>query len=165
MKYLKLKIEDDVNATKAAIAEGVVAGGGSAYAKVSKKIEAKYKESKESKLAPENAEAAEFAAGYMAVVEALKEPLRQIARNAGKEDGVVLNEVLKGQSNSGYDALNDVFVDNMFDAGIIDPVKVTRAALENAASAVAMLLTTEAAVSDEPEDPSKNSGQGRNMPP
>ncbi|OHB06269.1 MAG: chaperonin GroL [Candidatus Zambryskibacteria bacterium RIFCSPLOWO2_01_FULL_45_43] len=165
MKYLKLKIEDAVNATKAAIAEGIVAGGGSALAKVSQKIESKYKDSAEAKNAIENAESAEFAAGYTAVIEALKEPLRQIARNAGKEDGVVLNEVLKGQSNSGYDALNDVFVDNMFDAGIIDPVKVTRAALENAASAVAMLLTTEAAVSDEPEDPSKNSGQGRNMPP
>ncbi|OHA91454.1 MAG: chaperonin GroL [Candidatus Zambryskibacteria bacterium RIFCSPHIGHO2_01_FULL_44_22b] len=165
MKYLKLKIEDAVNATKAAIAEGIVAGGGSALAKVSQKIESKYKDSAEAKNAIENAESAEFAAGYTAVIEALKEPLRQIARNAGKEDGVVLNEVLKGQSNSGYDALNDVFVDNMFDAGIIDPVKVTRAALENAASAVAMLLTTEAAVSDEPEDPSKGSGQGRNMPP
>ena len=165
MKYLKLKIEDAVNATKAAIAEGIVAGGGSALAKVSQKIESKYKDSAEAKNAIENAESAEFAAGYTAVIEALKEPLRQIARNAGKEDGVVLNEVLKGQSNSGYDALNDVFVDNMFEAGIIDPVKVTRAALENAASAVAMLLATEAAVSDEPEDPSKGSGQGRNMPP
>ncbi|KKU49813.1 MAG: 60 kDa chaperonin [Parcubacteria group bacterium GW2011_GWB1_49_7] len=151
MKYLKLKIEDAVNATKAAIAEGVVAGGGSAYAKVSKKIEAKYKESKESKLAPENAEAAEFAAGYMAVVEALKEPLRQIARNAGKEDGVVLNEVMKGQANSGYNALTDMFVTDMFEEGIIDPVKVARVALENAASAVAILLTTEVAIADEPE--------------
>jgi chaperonin GroEL len=151
MKYLKLKIEDAVNATKAAISEGIVAGGGSALAKVSKKLEAKYKESKEAKTAPENAEAAEFASGYMAVVEALKEPLRQIAKNAGKEDGVVLAEVLKGQSNSGYDALTDTFVNDMFEAGIIDPVKVTRCALENAASAVAILLTTEVAIADEPE--------------
>ena len=151
MKYLKLKIEDAVNATKAAIAEGVVAGGGSALAKVSKKIEIKYKESKEVKVAHENAEAAEFAAGYMAVVEALKEPLRQIARNAGKEDGVVVAEVLKGQTDSGYDALSDNFVENMFEAGIIDPVKVTRCALENATSAVAILLTTEVAIADEPE--------------
>jgi chaperonin GroEL len=152
MKYLKLKIEDAVNATKAAIAEGIVPGGGSALAKVSKKIEVKYKESKESKTAHENAEAAEFSAGYMAVIEALKEPLRQIARNAGKEDGVVLAEVLKGQSNSGYDALGDVFVDDMFEAGIIDPVKVARCALENAASAVAILLTTEVAIADEPKE-------------
>ena len=152
MKYLKLKIEDAVNATKAAISEGIVAGGGSALAKVSKKIETKYKESKEAKMAHENAEAAEFAAGYMAVVEALKEPLRQIAKNAGKEDGVVVAEVLKGQSNSGYDALTDNFVTDMFEVGIIDPVKVTRCALENAASAVAILLTTEVAIADEPKD-------------
>ncbi len=152
MKYLKLKIEDAVNATKAAISEGIVIGGGSALAKVSKRIEAKYKESKEAKIAHENAEAAEFAAGYMAVVEALKEPLRQIAKNAGKEDGVILSEVLKGQANSGYDALADTFVDDMFEAGIIDPVKVTRCALENAASAVAILLTTEVAIADEPKE-------------
>lgn len=151
MKYLKLKIEDAVNATKAAIAEGIVVGGGSALAKVSKKIEARYKESKEAKLAPENPEAAEFAAGYTSVIEALKEPLRQIARNAGKDEGVVLNEVLKGGAASGYDALKDEFVTDMFEAGIIDPVKVTRAALENASSAVAILLTTEVAIADEPE--------------
>ncbi len=151
MKYLKLKIEDAVNATKAAISEGIVVGGGSALAKVSKKIEAKYKASKEAKMATENAEAAEFAAGYMTVVEALKEPLRQIAKNAGKDEGVVVNEVLKGSPNSGYDALKDIFVSDMFAAGIIDPVKVTRAALENAASAVAILLTTEVAIADEPE--------------
>ena len=160
MKYLKLKIEDAVNATKAAIAEGIVAGGGSALAKVSKKIEAKYKESKEAKMAHENAEAAEFAAGYMAVVEALKEPLRQIARNAGKEDGVVLAEVLKGQSNSGYDALTDNFVTDMFEIGIIDPVKVTRCALENATSAVAILLTTEVAIADEPKEEKEHSHGG-----
>src|SRR3989338_6010860 len=151
MKYLKLKIEDAVNATKAAISEGIVAGGGSALAKVSKKIETKYKESKEAKIAHENAEAAEFAAGFLAVIEALNEPLRQIARNAGKEDAVVLAEVLKGQASSGYDALTDTFVTDMFEAGIIDPVKVTRCALENAASAVAILLTTEVAIADEPE--------------
>jgi chaperonin GroEL len=152
MKYLKLKIEDAVNATKAAIAEGIVVGGGSALAKVSQKLEEKYKESKEAKVAHENAEAAEFAAGYLAVVEALKEPLRKIAKNAGKEDGVVVAEVMKGEINSGYDALNDKFIENMFEAGIIDPVKVTRAALENASSAVAILLTTEVAIADEPED-------------
>ena len=151
IKYLKLKIEDAVNATKAAISEGIVAGGGSALAKVAKKLEAKYKESKEAKHATDNAESAEFAAGYMAVVEAIKEPLRQIAKNAGREEGVVLAEVLKGGPNSGYDALNDTFVSDMFEVGIIDPVKVTRYALENATSAVAILLTTEAAISDEPE--------------
>ncbi|MEK9171782.1 MAG: TCP-1/cpn60 chaperonin family protein, partial [Patescibacteria group bacterium] len=164
MKYLKLKIEDAVNATKAAIAEGIVAGGGSALAKVSKKIEAEYKESKEAKSAHENAEAAEFSAGYTAVIEALQEPLRQIAKNAGKEDGVVLAEVLKGGANSGYDALADIFVVDMFEAGIIDPVKVTRCALENATSAVAILLTTEVAIADEPkEDVPLSGGQGGGM--
>ncbi|OHA91292.1 MAG: chaperonin GroL [Candidatus Zambryskibacteria bacterium RIFCSPHIGHO2_01_FULL_49_18] len=156
MKYLKLKIEDAVNATKAAIAEGIVAGGGSAFAKVSKKLEAKFIEANEAKRL-RSSEESEFFAGYMAVVEALKEPLRQIARNAGKEDGVVLNEVLRGGINSGYNALADQFVPDMFEAGIIDPVKVTRLALENAASAVAILLTTEVAIAEEPkaekEDP------------
>lgn len=159
IKYLKLKIEDAVNATKAAISEGVVAGGGSALAKVSKKIEAKYRESKEAKLAHENAESAEFSAGYMALVEAIKEPLRQIAKNAGKEEGVVLAEVLKGGANSGYNALTDTFVTDMFEAGIIDPVKVTRCALENAASAVAILLTTEVAIADEPEPKQEKSSR------
>lgn len=152
MKYLKLKIEDAVNATKAAIAEGVVAGGGTALAKVSKKIEEKYQESKEAKNAHADTQSAEYSAGYLAVAEALKEPLRQIARNAGKEDGVILGDVLKGSPNSGYDALNDKMVKDMFEAGIIDPVKVTRSALEHASSAVAILLTTEAAITDEPKE-------------
>lgn len=152
MKYLKLKIEDAVNATKAAIAEGIVSGGGSALAKVSKKIETKYKDSKEAKIAHENREASEFAAGYLAVVEALREPIRQIAKNAGKEEGVVLAEVLKGGANSGYDALNDLYVTDMFAAGIIDPVKVTRSAVENATSAVSILLTTEVAIAEEPKE-------------
>jgi len=159
MKYMKLKIEDAVNATKAAISEGIVVGGGSALVKVSQKIEEKYQESKMAKDAPNNNEVAEFASGYMTVVEALKEPLRQIAKNAGKEDGVILNEVMKGSPNSGYDALNDVFVEDMFKAGIIDPVKVTRSALENACSAVAILLTTEVAIADEPEE-RKDTPQG-----
>jgi len=152
MKYLKLKIEDAVNATKAAIAEGIVVGGGSALAKVSKKIAEKFKSSQEAKDASENAYAAEFAAGYSALVETLKEPLRQIAKNAGKDEGVVVNEVVKGGANSGYDALNDQFVIDMFEAGIIDPVRVTRVALENASSAVAILLTTEVAIADLPEE-------------
>jgi chaperonin GroEL len=152
MKYLKLKIEDAVNATKAAIAEGIVQGGGSALAKVSEKLEAKYKSSPEAKRANDTARAAEFVAGYVAVVEALCEPLRQIAANAGKESGVVLAEVLKGGATSGYDAQSDAYVVDMFAAGIIDPVKVTRSAVENASSAVAILLTTEVAIADEPKE-------------
>ncbi len=152
MKYLKLKIEDAVNATKAAISEGIVLGGGSALVKVSKKIETKFKASKEATGTAENIRNAEYAAGYVAVIEALREPLRQIAVNAGQEAGVVLSEVMKGSANSGYDAQNDVFVSDMFAAGIIDPVKVTRSALEHASSAVAILLTTEVAIADEPKE-------------
>lgn len=143
MKYLKLKIEDAVNATKAAIEEGIVTGGGTALAKVSKKLSEKYK-NKEDK--------AEFDAGYLVVLDALCEPLRQIARNAGRGDGsVVVDKVQNGGVNSGYDALNDKFEEDMFKAGIIDPVKVTRTALQNAVSAAAMLLTTEVAIADKPE--------------
>lgn len=160
MKYLKLKIEDAVNATKAAIAEGIVAGGGTALLKVSRKLETKFKDSAEAKAAPENTQSAEFAAGYMALTEALREPLRQIAKNAGRDAGVVLAEVMKGGTNSGYDAQNDVMVSDMFAAGIIDPVKVTRSAVENASSAVATLLTTEVAIADEPKKEEKASGQG-----
>jgi len=159
MKYLKLKIEDAVNATKAAISEGIVVGGGVAFLRVSKKIENKYKLTSQAKTAHENTQSAEFSAGYLAVVEALKEPLRQIARNAGKEDGVILAEVLKGNENSGYDALTDTFVSDMFKAGIIDPAKVTRSALEHASSAVSMLLTTEVAIADEPKE-EKESAHG-----
>lgn len=147
MKYLKLKIEDAVNATKAAIAEGIVAGGGTALVKVAKKLATKHREDGKSLLA------SEFAVGYHVVVDALREPLRQIAVNSGREDGsVVIDTVVKGGVNSGYNASEDVFVEDMFKAGIIDPVKVTRSALQNAASAAAILLTTEVAIADEPKE-------------
>ncbi len=147
MKYLKLKIEDAVNATKAAIAEGIVAGGGAALAKVSGKLSEAFKPTEET----------DFTAGYKIVIDALQAPLRRIAQNAGKDEGVVVNTVMRGGEKSGYDALADVYVEDMFAAGIIDPVKVTRAALEHAASAVAILLTTEVAIADEPE-------KGKNVP-
>jgi chaperonin GroEL len=161
MKYLKLKIEDAVNATKAAISEGIVLGGGSAMAKVSEKIETKFKETKESKTAHQNTQALEYSAGYLAVVEALKEPLRQIVRNSGKEEGVILRDVLSGGPNAGYDALTDEIKEDMFKAGIIDPLKVTRSALEHASSAAAILLTTEVAITEEPEPkhPHKHPGE------
>lgn len=151
MKYLKLKIEDAVNATKAAIAEGIVVGGGSALAKVSAALIEKRKTLKREKTLGEVSQA-EYNAGYTAVIEALKAPLRQIAENAGEEAGVVLSEVMKGSANSGYNAENGSFISDMFVEGIIDPVKVTRSALENASSAVAILLTTEAAIAEEPEE-------------
>jgi chaperonin GroEL len=144
MKYLKLKIEDAVNATKAAIEEGVVAGGGSALAKVYKKLHERKVPAGESP---------EMALGMEIVERALLAPLRQIAINAGKEDGsVIIDRVINGEKeNAGYDALADRVVDDVLRAGIIDPVKVTRTALQNASSASAMLLTTEVAIADEPE--------------
>jgi len=148
MKYLKLKIEDAVNATKAAIAEGIVAGGGSALVRVAEELFVKYKKVN---VDPADASSAEYWAGYTTVAQALMEPLRQIAINAGKEPGVIQEHVTKGGKNSGYDAQEDIFVADMFEKGIIDPVKVARLALEHASSAVAMLLTTEVAITDEPE--------------
>lgn len=145
MKYLKLKIEDAVNATKSAVEEGVVAGGGSTLAKTAGALEEKL--SKDSKKM-----SAEDRIGYEIVIKALKAPLRQIAVNAGKDDADrIVSQVVDGKPKIGYDALNDVFVDDMVVAGIIDPVKVTRNAVQNAVSAAAILLTTEVAVADIPE--------------
>jgi chaperonin GroEL len=143
MKYLKLKIEDAVNATKAAIDEGIVPGGGVALVKVAQMVREK---------APKN-KTKEFDVGYEIVLHALEAPLRQIALNAGKDDGSVIVEKIKtGKGNIGYDAARDEMVADMLLSGIIDPVKVSRAAVEHAASAAAILLTTEVAIADEPED-------------
>ena len=90
--------------------------------------------------------------GYEVVLKALEMPLRQIAYNAGVDAGVVVDKVRNGKGNAGYDALNDVVVDDMLAAGIIDPLKVARTGLERAASAAAILLTTEAAIADEPKE-------------
>ena len=147
MKYLKLKIEDAVNATKAAIAEGIVAGGGTALVKVAGKLSRRVAASGDS----------EFAIGYNALVNALYTPLRQIAVNAGRDDGAVIVEKVKKSAGDafGYDASGDpateAEISDLIKAGIVDPVKVTRTALENAVSAAAMLITTEVAVADEPE--------------
>ena len=152
MKYLKLKIEDAVNATKAAIAEGVVAGGGVAFIKVSKKLSEK---------ALSLGLTEDALIGYSIVSRALEAPLKQIATNAGKDNGsVIVENVKNGRGNAGYDALKDIMVPDMLAVGIIDPVKVTRTALENAAPAAAILLTTEAAIADEPEKKEKNNAPG-----
>ncbi|MFA6273402.1 MAG: chaperonin GroEL [Candidatus Paceibacterota bacterium] len=149
MKYLKLKIEDAVNATKAAIAEGIVAGGGVALIRAAEKASEWLKREKTKK----EILTKEFEVGFNIVLKALEAPLRQIAINAGKEDGSVIVEKIRlGKGNIGYDALKDEMVADMLVAGIIDPVKVTRSGLENAASAAAILLTTEAAIADEPEE-------------
>jgi chaperonin GroEL len=146
MKYLKDKIEDAVNATKAAIAEGIVPGGGAALAKVSAALEKKIKADAHD----------EFTVGYRILLSALTAPLLQIVKNAGREDGsVVLRDVVKKGGTYGFNAALDNDEDSivdMLEAGIIDPVKVTRSGVENAASAAAVLLTTEAAVADIPEE-------------
>ena len=104
----------------------------------------------------------EFEVGFNIVIKALEAPLRQIAVNAGKDDGsVIVEEVKKGRGNFGYDALKDEMVPDMVAAGIVDPVKVTRLGVENAASAAAILLTTEVAVAEEPkENPPSPGGHG-----
>jgi len=144
MKYLKDKIEDAVNATKAAIAEGIVPGGGASLAKVSAKLLKNVEGVAKSK-------GDEFAVGYSILVGALTAPFKQIVRNAGREDEMVLLAEISGNNMKGFNAATDEVVD-MIEAGVIDPVKVTRSGVENAASAAAVLLTTEAAVADIPEE-------------
>jgi chaperonin GroEL len=141
MKYLKDKIDDAVKATKASIEEGIVAGGGTALAKVSKKLSTNTeKMSVDEKV------------GFDIVIRALEMPLTQIAMNAGKDDVVtIVAKVQAGKSNAGYNAVTDVIVDDMLSAGIVDPVKMSRMAVENAVSAAAILLTTEAAIAEIPE--------------
>lgn len=152
MKYLKLKIEDAVNATKAAIAEGIVVGGGSALARASKGLLDKLKREGDKMSHEERI-------GYSIVAKAIQEPLKQIAVNAGKDDGsVIVDKVLNGKVNCGYDANKDQIVDDMIVAGIIDPLKVVRTGVQNASSAAAILLTTEVAIADEPETEKANGG-------
>ncbi|MCA9364588.1 MAG: chaperonin GroEL [Candidatus Moranbacteria bacterium] len=163
MTYIKHKMEDALAATKAAQEEGVVAGGGVALVKAAQTLESKNHNSKEH----------EYKAGFQALLSALSEPLRQIVRNAGERDAaVVLNEVLANKGvNYGYNAGEDKYEVDMVKAGIIDPLKVTRTALENAVSVASMLLTTEAAVTDIPEkkddmmpNPGAMGGMGGGMP-
>ncbi|MES2994732.1 MAG: chaperonin GroEL [Patescibacteria group bacterium] len=142
MKYLKDKIDDAVKATKASIEEGIVPGGGTALAKVARSLRAEDWEF----------DTKDEEVGFAIVARALESPLRQILMNAGKDDGsAIVERVQNAKGFSGYDALKGEEVADMVAAGIIDPVKVTRSALENAVSAAAMLLTTEAAVADIPE--------------
>lgn len=160
MKYLKLKIEDAVNATKAAIEEGIVPGGGVAFIKAGQKVLAKNLKS------PSGSFESEFLVGVSIVLKALDMPLRQIAVNAGKDDGAVIVEKVKqAKGNAGYDAVKDEIVADMLVAGIIDPVKVARSAVQNATSAAAILLTTEVAIADEPEKekPQMPGGMGGGM--
>lgn len=149
MRYLKLKIEDAVNATKAAIEEGIVPGGGSALIKVAEMV-------RNSKHIKKTGVSSEMEAGFNIVLKALEAPLRQIAVNSGKDDGSVIVEMVKSKENDGYDAKEGEFVKDMIKAGIVDPVKVTRSAVQNATSAAAMFLTTEVAIFEEPKKEEKD---------
>ncbi len=154
MKYLKDKIDDAVKATKASIEEGIVPGGGTALAKVSYmlRVEDWEFDSKDEET------------GFAIVGRALEAPLRQILANAGKDDGsAIVERVQNAKGFAGYDAARGEEVADMAEAGIIDPVKVTRSALENAVSAAAIFLTTEAAVADIPEPKVAPAGMGGGM--
>jgi chaperonin GroEL len=144
MKYLKLKIEDAVNATKAAIEEGIVPGGGTSLARAAGIVE--------KNIGTKNL-AKEEMIGYRIVLKALEMPLKQIADNTGKIDGaVIVQKVKDAGGNAGFDAAKGEMVEDMIKAGIIDPVKVERAGVQHAVSAAGILLTTECAVADEPEE-------------
>jgi len=141
--YLRHKMDDALSATRAAVEEGIVAGGGTALVKAVSILSKKNKSSNY-----------EFQAGYETLLKALNEPLKQIVNNSGKrEPAVVLNKIVEDNKNNfGYDAKEDRFVNNMIQGGIIDPLKVTRTALESAVSVAAMILTTEAVITDLPKD-------------
>ena len=141
MKEKKLRIEDALNATRAAVEEGIVAGGGTAYLNVIPEV-AKLIDTVDG----------DEKTGVRIVLKALEEPVRQIAANAGFDGGVIVNEIAKsGKIGYGFDAYNEVYCD-MMSAGIVDPTKVTRSALQNAASIASVILTTESVVADK-KDP------------
>ncbi|HHW30766.1 MAG TPA: chaperonin GroEL [Clostridiaceae bacterium] len=139
MKEKKYRVEDALNATRAAVEEGIVPGGGTAYINAIPEVK---------KLV--DSLSGDEKTGASIILRALEEPLRQIAINAGLDGSVIVEKVKNSEKGIGFDAVKDEFV-NMFEAGIIDPVKVTRSALQNAASVAALILTTESAVADKPE--------------
>ncbi len=142
MKEKKLRVEDALNATKAAVEEGIVAGGGTATINAMPAVEKVCSELE-----------GDERTGARIVLKALESPLRQIAANAGLEGSVIIDKILAADKpNYGFDAQKEVYCD-MIEAGIVDPTKVTRSALENAASVASMVLTTESLVADEPEPP------------
>ena len=140
MKEKKLRIEDALNATRAAVEEGIVPGGGTAYLNVIPEVEKLVKTVD-----------GDEKTGVRIVLKALEAPVRQIAANAGLDEGVVVSKILSARKTGwGFDAYNETYVD-MIGAGIVDPTKVTRSALQNAASIASMVLTTETLVADKPE--------------
>ncbi len=151
MKEKKDRVDDALHATRAAVEEGIVAGGGVALVRAKKTLE---------KITTENLDET---TGVQIVNKAIESPLRTIVENAGGEGSVVINKVLEGKKNFGYDAKSETYVD-MLKAGIIDPKKVTRIALENAASVAGMILTTECALVDIKEDAPAMPMGGGGMP-
>ena len=152
MKDKKLRIEDALSATKAAVEEGIVAGGGTAYVNIIPKVEKMVEELKE-----------EEKLGAKIVLKALEEPVKQISKNAGLEPAVILEKVKSSKAGIGFDASTEQYVD-MKKAGIVDPTKVTRSALQNAASIASMVLTTESIVTDKKEEKSCGCGGHDDMP-
>ena len=150
LKERKLRIEDALNSTRAAVEEGIVAGGGTALVNVYNKVAA-------------IAEEGDVQTGVNIVLKALEAPVRQIAENAGVEGSVILDKLKDKTAGEGYNAKTGEWV-NMIEAGIVDPTKVTRSALQNAGSVAAMFLTTEAVVADVSKDDDAGAGMGGGMP-
>ncbi|EKQ51814.1 MULTISPECIES: chaperonin GroEL [unclassified Clostridium] len=151
LKEKKLRIEDALAATKAAVEEGIVAGGGTAYVNAIKEV------------AKLTSDVPDTQVGINIIVKALEEPVRQIAANAGLEGSVIIEKVKNSEPGIGYDALHDQYI-NMIKGGIVDPTKVTRSALQNAASVASTFLTTEAAVADIPaKEPAMPGAPGMGM--
>jgi len=148
MKEKKARVEDALHATKAAVEEGIVPGGGVAYLRCIPKLDTFKVEGEQ-----------EF--GVKIVKKALEEPLRWISNNAGHDGSIIIEKVKNGTGSFGFDAAKEVFVDDMMAVGIIDPTKVTRTALQNAASVASLLLTTDAMIAEKP----KEKGQMPMMPP
>ena len=149
MKEKKDRVDDALHATKAAVEEGIVAGGGVALVRAKSVIE---------NLLGDNADQN---AGIAIVLRAIEEPLRQIVTNAGAEASVVVNKIIEGQGNYGFNAANDTYGD-MVEMGVVDPTKVTRCALQNAAGVAGLLLTTDCAINELPKD--EPTPQGHGMP-
>src|SRR5690606_18063789 len=147
MKEKKARVEDALHATRAAVEEGIVAGGGVALLRAKQSA---------GEIKGDNPEQD---AGIKLILRAIEAPLREIVANAGGEPSVVVNKVLEGKGNYGFNAANDTYGD-MLEMGILDPTKVTRTALQNAASVASLLLTTEAMIADAPKD----EGSGGGMP-
>jgi chaperonin GroEL len=139
MKEKKDRVDDALSATRAAIAEGIVPGGGVAYIRCLKALEGLKGENDDEQT------------GIDIVRRAIEEPMRQIAANAGVEGAVVVQKVSEGEGDFGYNARNDKY-ENLYQAGVIDPAKVTRVALENAASIAGMFLTTECVIAEKKEE-------------